>query len=85
MTATELRLQTIVAEKLQITPAHVPLDQSMTDELGLDSFDLMNIVLEIERAFPPLSLSDEAAQELRPCAKWPPTLIVKLRLRLLMT
>ncbi len=65
MTSTELRLQSIVAEKLKITPAHVPLDQSMTDGLGLDSFDLMNIVLEIERTFPPLSLSDEAAQSLK--------------------
>jgi acyl carrier protein len=62
---TELKLQAIVAEKLKIDPAHVPLDQSLTDDLGLDSFDVMAVILEIEQAFAPLSLSTEAAQNLK--------------------
>jgi acyl carrier protein len=65
MTSTETRLQTIVAEKLQIDPALVPLDRVLTDDLGLDSFDLITVVLEIEQAFPPVSLSDESAQQLK--------------------
>ena len=64
MTPTELKLQTIVAAKLKIDQALVSLDRAVTDDLGLDSFDLMDIVLEIEQAFPPLSLADEAAQGL---------------------
>jgi acyl carrier protein len=65
MTPTEQTLQSIVAAKLQIDPARVSLDQSITDDLGLDSFDLMNIILDIEQTFPPLSLSDSAAQNLK--------------------
>ncbi|MBM4422108.1 MAG: acyl carrier protein [Chloroflexi bacterium] len=65
MTPTELKLQSIVAEKLKIDPASVPLDQSLADDLGLDSFDIMAVILDIEQTFPPVSLSDEAAQNLK--------------------
>jgi acyl carrier protein len=65
MTRTELKLQAIVAARLKIDQAQVSLDHVLTEELGLDSFDLMDIILEIEQAFPPLSLADEAAKNLR--------------------
>ena len=65
MTPTELRLQIIAAEKLKIDSSKVPLDQSITDDLGLDSFDILAVILEIEQAFPPVTLSDEAAQNLK--------------------
>lgn len=65
MTPTELKLQAIVAARLKIEQAGVSLDQAITDDLGLDSFDVMDIILEIEQAFPPLSLADEAAQGLQ--------------------
>lgn len=65
MTPTEAKLQSIVAEKLQVDSALVPLDRALNDELGLDSFDLISVVLEIEQAFPPLSLSDESAGQLK--------------------
>ncbi len=64
-TPTEQRLQTLVAAKLKIDPAQVPLDQSFLDDLGLDSFDVMAIIVEIEQAFPSVSLSDDAAQGLK--------------------
>jgi len=65
MSPTELKLQTLVAAHLHLDPALVPLDQALTDDLGLDSFDLMEVILEIEQAFPPLSLADEAVQNLK--------------------
>ncbi|MEK7311456.1 MAG: acyl carrier protein [Chloroflexota bacterium] len=65
MTPTELKLQSIVAEKLKIDSSKVLLDQSVTDDLGLDSFDVMAVILEIEQAFPPVTLSDDAAQNLK--------------------
>lgn len=65
MTPTELKLQAIVAAKLQIDPALVSLDQTLTADLGLDSFDLMEVILEIEQAFPPLSLAADSAQNLK--------------------
>ena len=65
MTPTELKLQSIVADKLKIDSSKVPLDQSITDDLGLDSFDIMAVILEIEQTFPPVTLSDETAQNLK--------------------
>ena len=65
VTPTELKLQALIAKKLRIDPAQVPLDQALTADLGLDSFDLMAIIIEIEELFPSVSLSDEAAQNLK--------------------
>lgn len=65
MTLTERKLQALVAARLKVDQAQVSLDRIITEELGLDSFDLMDIILEIEQAFAPLSLADEAAKNLR--------------------
>lgn len=65
MTPTERKLQSLVATKLKIDPAEVSLERSLLDDLGLDSFDVMDVVLEIETAFAPATLSDEKAQGLK--------------------
>ena len=64
-TATERALQAIVAAKLQVEPEQVPLDQSLIDDIGLDSFDVVTVILEIEEHFPPVTLSDKSAERLR--------------------
>ena len=64
-TPTEQKLREIVAEKLKLAADQVPLDQSLLDDLGLDSFDLMSVVLEFEQVFAPVSLSDKSAEELK--------------------
>ena len=64
-TPTEQKLQSIVAAKLQVAPNQVPLDVSLMDDLSLDSFDLMAIILEIEEDFAPVTISDKSAEELR--------------------
>ena len=64
-TPTEERLQQIVAERLKIAPDQVPLDQSLLEDLGLDSFDVMGVILDIEEAFDPVSISDKSAEELK--------------------
>jgi len=64
-TPTEQRLQALVAERLKIGPRRVPLDQSLLEDLGLDSFDVMGIILEIEEAFAPVTISDKSAEELK--------------------
>jgi acyl carrier protein len=61
---TEQKLQAIVAPKLRISPEQVPLDKSLLEDLSLDSFDLMTVILEIEEAFTPVSISDKSAEEL---------------------
>ena len=64
-TPTEQKLQSIVAAKLQVAPDQVPLDASLMDDLSLDSFDLMSVILEIEEDFAPVTISDKSAEELR--------------------
>ncbi len=64
LAAIEQTLQTIVAPKLKVAPEQVPLDQSLMDDLCLDSFDLMAVILEIEQVFAPVTISDKAADEL---------------------
>lgn len=63
--STERKLQAIVAAKLGLAPERVPLDQSLLDDMGLDSYDVMTVMLEIERLFTPVTLSDQSAAELR--------------------
>lgn len=64
-TAIERALQAIVAAKLQIASDQVPLDRSLTDDLGLDSFDVVTVILEIEERFPRVTLSNKSAEKLR--------------------
>ncbi len=65
ITSTERKLQMIVAERLQMAPEQVKLDQSLLEDMGLDSFSILSIMLEIENAFPPITLSDKSFEELR--------------------
>lgn len=63
-TPTEKILQAIVAPKLRLNPEQVPLDRSLLEELSLDSFDIMSVILEIEEAFAPITIADTAAEAL---------------------
>lgn len=63
-TPTEQALQKIVAVKLRCAPEAVPLDEPLLEKLELDSFDLMEVVLQIEAAFDPVVISDKSAEEL---------------------
>jgi len=65
MTPTESKLQQIVAAKLKVKPEQVPLDKSFIEDIGLDSFDLMSIIIEIEEVFPHISLAADEAQALK--------------------
>jgi len=64
-TPTERALQEIVAKTLEIDPDGVELGHALLEDMGLDSFSIMTLMLEIETAFPPVSLSDKSFEELR--------------------
>ncbi len=64
VTPTEQKLQAIVAQKLRIPPEQVPLDKSLLEDLSLDSFDIMTVILEIEETFAPVTIADKSAEEL---------------------
>ena len=63
-TPTEQKLQAIVAPRLKLLPEQVPLDQSLVEDLSLDSFDVMEVILEIEETFAPVSIAGKSAEEL---------------------
>ena len=63
-TPTEQKLQAIVAPRLKLPPEQVSLDQSLVEDLSLDSFDVMEVILEIEETFAPVSIADKSAEEL---------------------
>ncbi len=54
----------IVAARLKVPPAQVPLDEPIIGGLGLDSFEAMEVVLEIETAYDHVSLTEADAREL---------------------
>ena len=64
ITDTERQVRAIVARKLNMEPDQVPLGESLLEGLGLDSFSIMTLVLEIEESFPSVNLSDQAILEL---------------------
>lgn len=64
ITDTERQVRAIVARKLDMDTDQVPLGESLLEGLGLDSFSIMTLVLEIEESFPSINLSDQAILEL---------------------
>ena len=63
-TLTERHLQGLVAPRLDVDPDRVPLDEPFMAAIGLDSFDAMEVVLDIEAAYERVDLSDPEARDL---------------------
>lgn len=60
----EERVLAIVAAKLKVPPEQVPLDEPIIGGLGLDSYEAMEVVLDIESAYDHVSLTEADAREL---------------------
>ena len=56
-------LQEIIAEELGVEPSEVTLEASLTDDLGADSLDAVELIMALEDKFD-LEISDEKAQSL---------------------
>jgi acyl carrier protein len=65
VTPTEQELQAMAARRLEVEPSQVDLDARLLGDLGLDSFDLIGVVLEIETAFHPVSVANKSAEEIK--------------------
>jgi acyl carrier protein len=61
----ERALRSLVAERLRIDPADVPMDVPIIGELGLESVDVMQLLLRVEDLFPHFCLSDSAGPDPR--------------------
>jgi len=57
------RIKKIIAEHLDIEESKIVLDASLTDDLGADSFDTVELIMALEEQFE-IEISDEEAQEI---------------------
>ena len=48
----EDKLRSLVAAKLKLPPENVPMDAPIVAELGLDSIEVIQFMLEVEEVFP---------------------------------
>lgn len=56
------KVATVVADKLNITPAEVK-EQATLEDLGADSLDLVEIIMKLEEVFG-IEINDEDAEKL---------------------
>ena len=60
----EQRVKKIIAEQLGVNEAEIKNESSFVDDLGADSLDTVELVMEIEDAFD-LSIPDEEAEKIQ--------------------
>jgi acyl carrier protein len=57
------RVQTIIAEKLSVDVADVTPEKSFTNDLGADSLDTVELIMEFEKEFG-VSIPDDHAEKI---------------------
>jgi len=57
------RVQAIIAEKLSVNPADVTPEKSFTNDLGADSLDTVEMIMEFEKEFE-ISIPDDQAEKI---------------------
>jgi acyl carrier protein len=57
------RVKSIIVDKLGVDPKDVTLEASFTNDLGADSLDQVELIMEFEKEFN-LSIPDEAAEKI---------------------
>lgn len=57
------RIKKIIAEHLDVEESKITPEASLTDDLGADSFDTVELIMALEEQFE-IEISDEEAQEI---------------------
>lgn len=57
------KVQAIIAEKLSVDVAEVTPEKSFTNDLGADSLDTVELIMEFEKEFG-IQIPDEAAEQI---------------------
>ena len=60
---TEQRIQAIIVEKLGVDESDVTRDASFTNDLGADSLDTVELIMEFEKEFD-MTIPDEDAEQI---------------------
>ena len=68
MSETLLRIKKVVADKLGVDESEVVPEASFTADLGADSLDSVELIMELEREFD-IEISDTEAEKLATVAK----------------
>lgn len=61
--STEQRIKEIIVEKLGVDQADITREASFTDDLGADSLDTVELIMEFEKEFG-LTIPDEDAEQI---------------------
>ena len=57
------KLKTIIAEVLNVDPEEITLQSTFTDDLGADSLDTVELIMEFEKEFG-ISIPDDKAEKI---------------------
>jgi len=57
------KVQGIIAEKLSVSPADVTPEKSFTNDLGADSLDTVELIMEFEKEFG-VTIPDDHAEKI---------------------
>jgi acyl carrier protein len=63
MSELEARVKSIIVEKLNVDEAEVKPEASFTNDLGADSLDTVELIMEFEKAFG-ISIPDDQAEKI---------------------
>ncbi len=63
MANTEARIRAIIVEKLGVDEADIAREASFTNDLGADSLDTVELIMEFEKEFD-LTIPDEDAEKI---------------------
>jgi acyl carrier protein len=64
MADTLQRVQKIIAERLDVDEEEVTLEASIKDDLGADSLDVVDLIMELEQEFELDEIADEDAEKI---------------------
>lgn len=63
MSENEVKVIAIIADKLGVDPSQVSMDKSFTGDLGADSLDTVELIMEFEKEFG-VEIPDEDAEKI---------------------
>jgi acyl carrier protein len=64
MSSIESRVKQIIVDKLGVDESEITLEASFTNDLGADSLDTVELIMEFEKVFD-ISIPDEQAENIQ--------------------